>query len=181
VVAEVGDYAPEVILPNSYDRSSGYQLHAGLFRFAGKNSFASGPVHFIFHRRFGRRRAPGFGMLVHILKSKIHRAQVTGANVQYEGSMTIDRDLMEKVGLLPYERILCSNMANAARFETYAIPGERGSGQIILNGAAAHLGKAGDRLTIMSFTEAEVTEAKFWKPHVIVLGDKNAIIAERGI
>lgn len=120
-------------------------------------------------------------MLVHLLKSKLHRAQVTAANLNYEGSMTIDRDLMDKVGLLPYERILCSNMANAARFETYAIPGERGSGQIVLNGAAAHLGKPGDRLTIMSFTEVEAEEAKFWKPQVIVLGEKNAIVAERGI
>jgi aspartate 1-decarboxylase len=120
-------------------------------------------------------------MLVHILKSKIHRGQVTGANIEYEGSLTLDRALMEKVGLLPYERILCSNMANGARFETYAIPGDRGSGQIILNGAAAHLGKPGDRLTIMSFTEAEVAEAKFWKPRIIVLGEKNAITAERGI
>jgi aspartate 1-decarboxylase len=120
-------------------------------------------------------------MLVHLLKSKIHRGQVTDANLGYEGSMTIDRDLMDRVGLLPYERILCSNMANAARFETYAIPGPRGSGQIILNGAAAHLGKAGDRLTIMSFTEVEADEAKFWKPHVIVLGEKNVVLEERGV
>jgi aspartate 1-decarboxylase len=120
-------------------------------------------------------------MLVHLLKSKIHRGRVTSANLDYEGSMTIDRDLMDKVGLLPYERILCSNMANAARFETYAIPGERGSGQIILNGAAAHLGKPGDLLTIMSFTELQAAEAKFWKPHVIVLGEKNAIISDRGL
>jgi aspartate 1-decarboxylase len=95
--------------------------------------------------------------------------------------MTIDRELMDKVGLLPYERILCSNMANAARFETYAIPGDRGSGEIVLNGAAAHLGKPGDRLTIMSFTEVDALEAKFWKPQVIVLGEKNAVITERGI
>ncbi len=120
-------------------------------------------------------------MLVHLLKSKLHRAQVTAANVNYEGSMSIDRDLMDKVGMLPYERILCSNMANAARFETYAIPGERGSGQIVLNGAAAHLGKPGDRLTIMSFTEVDEAEAKFWKPRVIVLGEKNVVIDERGI
>jgi aspartate 1-decarboxylase len=95
--------------------------------------------------------------------------------------MSIDRDLMDKVGLLPYEKILCSNMSNAARFETYAIPGERGSGQILLNGAAAHLGKPGDMLTIMSFTEVEAVEAKFWKPHVIVLGEKNVILNERGL
>jgi aspartate 1-decarboxylase len=120
-------------------------------------------------------------MLFHLLKSKIHRAEVTAANLDYEGSMTIDRDFMDKVGMLPYERILCSNMANGERFETYAIPGERGSSQIVLNGAAAHLGKPGDRLTIMSFTEVPAVEAKFWKPHVIVLGEKNAIIDDRGI
>ena len=66
-------------------------------------------------------------MNIHLLKSKIHRAQVTAANVNYEGSLTIDQDLMEKVGLVPYERILCGNMSNGARFETYAIKGERGT------------------------------------------------------
>ena len=120
-------------------------------------------------------------MLLFLLKSKIHRAHVTAANVKYEGSMTIDLDFMEKVGLLPYERILCSNMANAARFETYAIPGNRASGDIILNGAAAHLGKPGDRLTIMSFTQVDARKAKSWKPRVIVLGDNNAVVNERGI
>jgi aspartate 1-decarboxylase len=120
-------------------------------------------------------------MLVHLLKSKIHRAQITAANVDYEGSLTIDRDLMDRIGLHPYERILCSNMANAARFETYAISGDRGSGQIILNGAAALLGKPGDRLTIMSFTEVDEQEARNWKPRVIVLGPNNSIINEHGI
>jgi aspartate 1-decarboxylase len=120
-------------------------------------------------------------MLVHLLKSKVHRAQVTGGNVNYEGSLSIDQDLMEKVGLLPYEKILCSNMANGERFETYAIPGRRGTREIVLNGAAALLGKPGDRLTIMSFTEVEVDQAKSWKPQVIVLGEKNAIVDERGI
>jgi aspartate 1-decarboxylase len=120
-------------------------------------------------------------MLVHILKSKIHRAQITAANVEYEGSMGIDLDLMDKVGLLPFERILCSNMANAARFETYAIPGERGSRQIILNGAAALLGKPGDRVTIMSFTEMSLAEAEQWTPRVVVLGEGNTILNERGI
>jgi aspartate 1-decarboxylase len=120
-------------------------------------------------------------MLVHLLKSKIHRAQVTAANVNYEGSMTIDLDLMEKVGFVPYERILASNMANGQRFETYLIPGERGSGDIVLNGATAHLGKPGDRLTIMSYTEVDIAQAKGWQPHVIVLGEKNQVINERGI
>jgi aspartate 1-decarboxylase len=120
-------------------------------------------------------------MQFYMLKSKIHRATVTGGNVKYEGSLTIASDLMEKVGLLPYERILCSNMANGERFETYAIPGQRGSGQIILNGAAAHLGKTGDRLTIMSFTCVSKAGAKQWTPRVIVLGQGNRIANERGI
>ena len=115
-------------------------------------------------------------MLIHILKSKIHRARVTAGDVEYEGSLGIDRDFMDKVGLLPYERILCGNMANGERFETYAIAAERGSGQIILNGATARLGKPGDRLTIMSFAELDLSEAKLWKPQVIVLGEGNRII-----
>ncbi len=120
-------------------------------------------------------------MFVHVLKSKIHRAQVTAGDVNYEGSLGIARDLMDKVGLLPYERILCGNMANGERFETYAIPAKPGCGEIILNGATARLGKPGDRLTIMSFTEVEVAKAKSWKPRVIVLGKKNRVVSERGI
>jgi aspartate 1-decarboxylase len=127
------------------------------------------------------RRAGRLFMLVHLLKSKIHRAQVTAGDVNYEGSLGIARDLMDKVGLQPYERILCGNMANGERFETYAIAAEPGSGQIILNGATARLGKPGDRLTIMSFTEVEEREAKFWKPRVIVLGENNAVVGERGV
>jgi aspartate 1-decarboxylase len=115
-------------------------------------------------------------MLIHVLKSKIHRARVTAGNVDYEGSLGIARDLMNKVGLLPYERILCGNMANGERFETYAIAAEPGSGQIILNGATALLGKPGDRLTIMSFAAVDLLEAKSWKPQVIVLGEGNTII-----
>jgi aspartate 1-decarboxylase len=120
-------------------------------------------------------------MQVHLLKSKIHRAQVTGASLHYEGSMTIDIGLMEKVGLLPYERILCSNLASGSRFETYAIPGERGSGAVVLNGATAHLGRIGDRITIMSFTMIEEGLAADWQPRVVVLGEGNAVINERGI
>ena len=120
-------------------------------------------------------------ILVHLLKSKIHRAYVTAASLDYEGSLTIDRKFMEKVGLLPYEKILCSNLANGARFETYAIPGDPASGQIILNGAAAHLGKPGDRITIMSFTEIDSLETDAWHPRVIVLGENNLIVNERGI
>lgn len=120
-------------------------------------------------------------ILVHLLKSKIHRAHVTAASLDYEGSLTIDREFMKKVGLLPYEKILCSNLENGARFETYAIPGDPASGQIILNGAAAHLGNPGDRITIMSFTEIDSLVADAWHPRVIVLGESNLILNERGI
>ena len=120
-------------------------------------------------------------MQIHILKSKIHRATVTGASLNYEGSLTIDRDLMDKVGFVPYEKVLCSNLANGNRFETYLIAGERGSGDIVLNGATAHLGQVGDLLTIMSFTMIEESAATKWEPRVIVLGAKNVIINHRGI
>ena len=120
-------------------------------------------------------------MQVQLLKSKIHRAFVTDAHLDYEGSLTIAADLMDKVGLYPYERILCSNLANGERFETYAIPGERGSGKVVLNGATAHLGKRGDRLTIMSYTAVDASLAKRWQPQVILLGEGNVIIDERGI
>ncbi len=117
--------------------------------------------------------------LIHLLKSKIHRAAVTGASVDYEGSLTIAEDLMEAVGLFPYERILCSNLANGARWETYVIKGPRGSGVIELNGAVAHLGKIGDRITIMSFTEIDEKEAAQWHPRVAVLGHRNRIATTR--
>lgn len=119
-------------------------------------------------------------MQVHLLKSKIHRAQITGASLNYEGSLTIAVDLMEKVGLLAHEKVLCSNLANGNRFETYAIPGQRGSGEIVLNGATAHLGKIGDRLTIMSFASLDGKEAREWQPQVIVLNEDNSIRNERG-
>mgnify|MGYP000901114385 CR=1 FL=1 len=120
-------------------------------------------------------------MQIHLLKSKIHRACVTGGNVDYEGSLTIAQDLMDKVGFKPYERILCSNMANGQRFETYVIPGPADSRAFVLNGAAAFRGKPGDRLTIMSFALVEAGEADRWQPRVIVLGPDNRIVNERGI
>ena len=118
-------------------------------------------------------------MTLQLLKSKIHRATVTDAHVNYEGSITIDRELMDKVSLREYERVLCGNLANGERFETYAIAGESGSGASILNGATAHLGKARDRLTIMSYATVEEAAAADWQPKVIVLGDNNAIITTR--
>ena len=120
-------------------------------------------------------------MQVFLLKSKIHRATVTGGNVKYEGSLTISGDLMDKCGLQEYEKILGGNMANGQRFETYAIRGKQGAGEIIMNGAVAHLGKKGDLLTIMSFASVGRKAAKKWKPRVIVLGKGNKIVDERGV
>lgn len=114
-------------------------------------------------------------MRVHLLKSKIHRARVTGASLEYEGSLTIAEDLMERVGLFEFERILCGNLDNGHRWETYAIRGARGTGVIELNGAVARLGRVGDRLTIMSFTEADASQASGWKPRVIVLDADNRV------
>ncbi|MEI6322551.1 MAG: aspartate 1-decarboxylase [bacterium] len=114
-------------------------------------------------------------MTICLLKSKIHRAVVTGASVDYEGSLTIASDLAERVGLLPYEKILVGNMGNGERFETYVIYGPHGSGVIELNGATAHLGKIGDRLTIMSYAWVDADASKRHKPSVIVLDEKNLI------
>lgn len=118
-------------------------------------------------------------MQLFVLKSKIHRAKITGSSINYEGSLTISSDLMKKVGFKPYEKILCSNLANGNRFETYVIAGEAGKGEIILNGAAARMGLVGDSLTIMSFTLIDEEKSDDWHPRVIVLGEKNAIISEK--
>lgn len=112
-------------------------------------------------------------MQLTLLKSKVHRATVTGASLHYEGSLTISSDLAELVGLLPFEKILVGNMGNGERFETYVIYGEAGTGQIQLNGATAHLGKIGDRLTIMNFASFTAEEAASHRPRVLVLDEKN--------
>lgn len=115
-----------------------------------------------------------------LLKSKIHRATVTGASLHYEGSMTISSDLAEQVGLRPYEKILIGNMANGERFETYVIYGEAGTGGVQLNGATAYLGKIGDRLTIMNFGWFTPDEAALHKPRIIILNEKNEIVRRDG-
>lgn len=111
-----------------------------------------------------------------LLKSKIHRAAVTGASVDYEGSLTIAADLAERVGLRAYERILVGNLSNGERFETYVIYGPPGSGVIELNGATAHLGKLGDRLTIMSFGWYDEQESARHKPAVALLDAENKVV-----
>jgi len=99
-------------------------------------------------------------MLYHLLRTKLLRAEVTGARLDYEGSLAIDIELMNLVGMLPYEKILVGNLANGERFETYAIPAPAGTREICLNGATAHLGKPGDLLVIMTFAELTPEEAK---------------------
>jgi aspartate 1-decarboxylase len=101
-----------------------------------------------------------------VLKSKLHRIRVTEANLDYEGSLTLDPDDMEAVGIVPYEKILCADVENGNRFETYAIPGRRGSGVCCLNGAAAHKGAVGDRLIVMAFASMTPDEAKSAVPLV---------------
>ncbi len=114
-------------------------------------------------------------MKLDMLKSKLHQACVTDANVMYEGSMGIDRELMEAVGLYRYEKILVSNMNNGSRLETYVIPEPFGSRKIVLNGAAARLGAAGDRVIIMSFCAVEESKVRegTYKPSVIRLDENN--------
>ena len=105
-------------------------------------------------------------MTVQLLKAKLHRIRVTAADLDYEGSLTLDPDDMEAVGILPYEKILCADVENGNRFETYAIAGRRGSHVCCLNGAAAHKGKVGDRLIVMSFAHFDEEEAAVWLPRV---------------
>ena len=118
-------------------------------------------------------------MFVQVLRSKIHRARLTACDVDYEGSLEIDLEYLEQAGILPYEKILVVNATNGQRLETYAIPGERGKGVFCLNGAAAHRGKPGDIVTIMTFGIMTVEEAAGHQPAVIVLNEENKIIAKR--
>ena len=110
-----------------------------------------------------------------LLKSKLHRATVTGASLHYEGSLTVDETLAKKAGFLQYERILVGNINNGERFETYLIYGRSGAKLIELNGATAHLGKPGDRLTIVSFGLYDAEEAAIHQPKVIFLDEKNVV------
>lgn len=115
-------------------------------------------------------------MTVTVLKSKLHRIAVTESKLDYTGSLTIDEDLMEAVGILNYEKLLVANVANGERFETYAIRGPRGSGVCCLNGAAAHKGKVGDLLIVMTWAQMPEEEAKNFAPRVGVIGEGNRLV-----
>ena len=107
--------------------------------------------------------------------AKIHHATVTEADLHYEGSLTVDTEILEAVNILPYERVQVVNVNNGERFETYIIPVKRSSGTICLNGAAARLGAVGDKIIIISYQTMEEKEAKNFKPRVVILDEKNKI------
>ncbi|MCI0448639.1 MAG: aspartate 1-decarboxylase [Chlorobi bacterium] len=109
-------------------------------------------------------------------KSKIHRAKVTEANLYYEGSLTVDSDLLDAADILPYERVQVVNVNNGERFETYTIPGKRRSGIICLNGAAARLGQIDDEIIIITYGTYSEEELKSYKPSVILLDKDNKIV-----
>lgn len=115
-------------------------------------------------------------MMVCMLKSKIHRATVTEANLNYVGSITIDEDLMDAVGIYENERVQIVNVNNGERFDTYVIKGERGKGDICLNGAAARLVHVGDKVIIMAYAYVDEKEAKEMKPKVILVDEENKIL-----
>ncbi len=114
-------------------------------------------------------------MMRYMLKSKIHRATITAADLDYEGSLTVARDIMDAVDLLPFEKIKIYNINNGERFDTYVIEGEAGSGVIGLNGAAARKGLVGDLIIIASFCLVEETELGTFKPRVVLLDNDNRI------
>ena len=110
-----------------------------------------------------------------MLRSKIHRIRVTGCDVEYEGSLTLDVELMEAAGMLPYERVEVYDIDNAARFATYLIEGQRGSGECCVNGAAAHLVTEGDKLILASYTTVRDERAADHQPTVVLVGADNRI------
>ena len=115
-------------------------------------------------------------MQLNMLKSKIHRATVTEANLNYVGSITIDREFMEDARIIEYEKIQVVDINNGNRLETYVIAGERGSRVICLNGAAARYVQPGDKVILMTYCQMDAEEAKAHKPTVLFLGEGNSIV-----
>ena len=115
-------------------------------------------------------------MTVTLLKSKLHRIVVTESKLDYTGSLTLDEDLMDAVGILNYEKLLVANVDNGERFETYAIRGPRGSGVCCLNGAAAHKGRVGDRLIVMTWAQMPEEEARAFTPRIGVMDANNRLV-----
>ncbi len=116
-----------------------------------------------------------------MLKSKIHRARVTDGNIAYEGSVTIDKKLMEAADILPYEQVHILDINNGARFQTYAIEGEADNGDICLNGAAARMVAKGDIVIILTYHELQEAECKDYHPRLVYVDEKNRITHTRGV
>ncbi|MCK5384231.1 MAG: aspartate 1-decarboxylase [Alphaproteobacteria bacterium] len=114
-------------------------------------------------------------MILNMLKCKLHRATVTKADLDYEGSITIDRDLIDKTGLIIYEQVDVLNITNGNRLTTYVIEGKRGSGEICINGAAAHLVKKGDLVIICAYAQVDEKEAKSFEPTILLLDSQNNV------
>lgn len=112
-------------------------------------------------------------MKLTMFKSKLHQMKVTEANLHYEGSITIDKELLEEAGILPYEKVQIVNITNGTRLETYTIPGDAGSRVCCLNGAAARLTQVGDRIIVISYAEMTPDEAKDFKPKVVIVDEMN--------
>lgn len=110
-----------------------------------------------------------------MLSAKLHRATITEANLDYEGSLTIDKDLLDSVGIIPFERVKVYNINNGERFDTYAIEGKRGSGVIGLNGAAARKGMVGDLIIIVTFGFYSEDELEKYHPNIALLDDQNQV------
>jgi len=115
-----------------------------------------------------------------MLRAKLHQARVTGANVNYAGSITIDEALLERAGMFVNEKVLVVDVENGARLETYVIPGPRGSGAIELNGAAARLVSIGDRVIVMAFTLTPLPPPADWEPRVLILDEHNDVKVVKG-
>jgi aspartate 1-decarboxylase len=114
-------------------------------------------------------------MTITMLKAKIHRATVTQAALNYVGSITVDEALLEESGILEYEKVQIVDVENGARFETYTIAGERGSGVMCLNGAAARMVQPGDKIILMAYAQVTPEEAEELKPRVLFVDDKNQV------
>jgi aspartate 1-decarboxylase len=112
-------------------------------------------------------------MQITVLKSKIHRATVTGADLNYEGSISIDKDLLSVANITTYEKVQVVNLNNGARFETYVIEGKAGSGEVMLNGPAARLGQAGDIIIVLAYSQISPDEAAGFKPKIVMVDSKN--------
>ena len=119
-------------------------------------------------------------MRLHVFKSKIHRATVTHADIAYEGSVSVDADLLDAAGILPYEAVHIWNVTHGSRLVTYALAGARGSGTVCVNGAAAHLNRPGDVVILATFADMDPAEAKAHVPRVVRVDENNRIVSHMG-